>query len=178
MKFRRSFSLALAGLLAAPLLAAPAFAQDKQQQPKPEIKNFGSWSTRCDAGKRTAETCHAFVDVRIGEDKKQRILYMGVGYNPSEKGQLFMFSMTPLGSVLPGGVKYELDGKEMAKSGYAYCLPTGCQAEHKLSAENVQGLKAGNELKVSFVVLGKGPVTVPVKLDGFTAATNDLPKPE
>lgn len=178
MKFRRSLSLLIAGLLATPLLATGAFAQDTQQAPKPEIKNFGSWSTRCDEGKRTAETCHAFVDVRIGQDKKQRILYMGVGYNPGEKGHLFMFSMTPLGSIIPAGVQYELDGKEMAKSGYAYCLPTGCQAEHKLSDEDIKGLKAGKEVKVSFVILGKGPVAVPVKLDGITAAINDLPKPK
>jgi len=178
MNCRRLLSRAVAGLAIVPLLATGAMAQDKQEAPKPEIKNFGSWSTRCDNGQRTAETCHAFVDVRIGEDKKQRILYVGVGYNPGEKGHLFMFSMTPLGSVLPAGVQYELDGKEMAKSGYAYCLPTGCQTEHKLSDEDVKGLKAGKEIKVSFVLLGKGPVSVPVKLDGFTAATKDLPKPK
>lgn len=159
---------------------APAAKADAEAAPKPVIKRFGTWSTRCEEGtigvEKGKKACHAFVDVRAGE-KKERILYFGVGYVPNKKDELFAFAMTPLGSLLVPGVGINIDDKEKFGGPYAFCLPTGCQAEIKLDDNQVKALKSGKTMEVLFRLLGKGVVKAPIGLDGFSAAINSLPKP-
>ncbi len=186
MFFRRVALGALMMALIAPL--APAIAADATPAaagdnagPKPEIKQYGSWATRCDTNPKNAKQkeCHAFVDVRIGEDGKQRVLYLGVGYIPKKTdGSMFMFAITPLGTILPAGLGVDIDNSGKAKFGgpFIFCVPLGCQAEMPLKAENLKALKSAKEMEVAFKHAGKGDIKVPVKLDGFSAAIAALPK--
>lgn len=185
MFFRRVALGALMMALIAPL--APAMAADATPAaaadagPKPEIKKFGSWAMRCDTNPKNTKQkeCHAFVDVRIGEDGKQRILYVGVGYIPKKTdGSMFMFAITPLGTILPAGLGVDIDNSGKAKFGgqYIFCVPLGCQAEMPITTENLKALKSAKEMEVGFKHAGKGDIKVPVKLDGFSAAIAALPK--
>ncbi|HUD50149.1 invasion associated locus B family protein [Parvibaculum sp.] len=187
MFFRRVALGALLLALGTPL--APALAADAAKpaapaasEPKPEIKKYGSWATRCEVSPKDPKQkeCFAFVDVRI-EDGKQRVLYFGVGYIPKKTdGSMFVFAIVPLGTVLPAGLGVNVDNSPKPKFGgpYIFCIPLGCQAEMPLSAENLKALKGGKEMEVLFKHAAKGDIKVPVKLDGFGAAIAALPKPK
>lgn len=175
-----SAALLTVGLSSGAMAADPAPAQPTITAPtaKPTIKRFETWSTRCDEDPKTKKqvACHAFVDVRAGEDKRQ-VLYLGVGYVPNKDAELFAFAVTPLGSILPPGVGINIDEKEKFGGAYAFCIPMGCQAEIKLTDVQIKALKSGKSMEVLFRLMGQGVVKVPVELKGFSAALNSLPKP-
>lgn len=180
MSFRRLFSgvaaaafVAISGLV--PVQAQEAAGSDAK------VQNFGSWSTRCETADSGKEQCHAFVDVRIG-DEKQRVAYLGIGYSQKDVNKdgdqdLFMFAITPLGTFLPAGISWSVDGAEPFGQQYMYCLPGGCQTEILLTEERLKAIKSGKEMEVLFRIVGKGDVKVPVKLDGVTNAIAAVPAP-
>lgn len=145
---------------------------------KPVIKQFGNWSTRCEqyAGKPDSKRCHAFVDVRVG-DRKERILYMGIGYMPdAAPGTIFIFTVSPLGSVLPQGIEIVVDGTTKITAPFLFCAPIGCQAEAVLTPDQLAVLKKGQELEIIFNLVEQGEVRVPTKLEGLDKALASLPK--
>lgn len=171
-------AFALTANAADPAPAKPAAEAAAKPETKPVIKRFNVWGTRCDQDVKTKKLsdCHAFVDVRAGE-QKQRFMYLGIGYLP-KKTDLFAFVMTPLGTILPPGVGINVDDKVKFGGPFAFCIPLGCQAEIKLTDEQVKALKSGKQFEVLFRLMGQGVVKVPVKLDGLSAALADLPKPK
>ena len=186
MSFRRAALGAFVAAFLAPLMitqslaAEPAPAPAAQEAPKPVVKRFDVWSTRCDANPKDTKQkdCHAFVDVRIGE-QKERILYLGVGDIPKKTdGSLFIFAITPLGTILPPGIGVQIDGKTKFGGPFLFCVPVGCQAEAPLTAEQAKALKSGKQIEVVFKHAREGDVKIPIKLDGFSKAVADLPKPK
>jgi invasion protein IalB len=146
---------------------------------KEVVKHFDTWNTRCmeDQTTKALSACHAFVDVRLDEGKRQ-LLYVGVGYVPNKPDELFLFATTPLGTALAPGIEINVDEKLKMKGAYAFCLPVGCQAEVKLTDDQIKNLKNGSKMEVLFRLLGQGLAKVPIELKGFTAAVNSLPKPK
>lgn len=189
MNFRRLALGALAAILM-PLLAASAFAADAAKPaaptaaapaPKPIIKKYGTWSTRCDVNPKDAKKkeCFAFVDIRVAEGQgNERILYIGVGYLPKKPGELGAFGITPLGTLLTPGLGINIDDKVKFGAPFLFCGVGGCQADMPLTAEQVTALKTGKVATVLFRLIGRGDAKVPVKLDGFAAAIAALPKPK
>lgn len=180
MSLRRSLTGVSAALLV--MLSGLASLQAQEKEDNAKIQSYGTWSTRCEAVEGGAEQCHAFVDVRIGEEK-QRILYLGIGYgardvNNDGSKDLFMFAITPLATVLPGGIGWKIDDKEGFSQQFLYCLPAGCQTEILIDEDRLKALKAGKEMEVVFRLLRQGEVKVPVKLDGVSKAIAALPKPK
>lgn len=182
MTLRRS---AIRILLAAGLLgmgmSSMAIAADKTAAPTPVVKSFGTWNTTCQEQKadgKTVKNCHAFVDVRIGE-KKDRILYLGIGYVPGKKdGSLFMLAITPLGTVLPAGITFAVDDKPLVKAGFMVCSPIGCQMDLALTPAQVKTIRGGKLMGIEFTLAAQGGVKIPVKLDGVGKAIDSLPKPK
>lgn len=186
MLLHRAMLGLLLAVLVTPLVATTSMAAEPAkpaaaaEAPKPVVKRFGVWATRCDQDPKDAKhkECHAFVDIRVGEDK-QRVLYLGIGYVPKKTdGSLFLFAITPLGSVLQPGVGFNIDDKTKFGGPFLFCVPLGCQAEALLTAEEAKALKAGKQVDVLFRHLAKGDTKVPVKLDGLSKAIADLPKPK
>lgn len=183
MLFRRLLSGVAAAAVIAGAGVTSSLAQDAPSTAgsDADIKTFGSWSTRCEDNDAGKEQCHAFVDIRIGEEK-QRIAYLGIGYSQKDMdkdgGQdLFMFAITPLGTFLPAGISWTIDGGETFGQQFMYCLPGGCQTEILLTEERLKAIKAGSQVEVLFRLVGKGEVKVPVKLDGVSKAIAAVPVP-
>lgn len=187
MFLRRAALGFVVAVLMAPLIATPSTAAEPAEPaakaaeaPKPTITRFGVWATRCDQDPKDAKhkECHAFVDVRVGEDK-QRLLYLGVSYVPTKTdGSLFLFAITPLGTLLRPGVGFNIDDKTKFGGLFLFCVPLGCQAEAPLTAEETKALKAGMQIEVLFKHVVNGDAKIPVKLEGFSKAIADLPKPK
>lgn len=150
-----------------------------------KVQNFGTWSSRCETGETGVEQCHAFVAVGVGQEggQQQRVLYLGIGYGARDvdndgSKDLFMFAITPLGTVLPVGITWAIDGSEEFGQQYLYCLPGGCQTEILIDENRLKTLKSGKEMEVTFRLIRQGEVKIPVKLDGITKAISSLPKPK
>ncbi|MDX5492130.1 MAG: invasion associated locus B family protein [Alphaproteobacteria bacterium] len=184
MSLRRAFS----GVSLAAAIAVTAFAPAKAQDAGgngAKVQNFGTWSSRCETNDAGVEQCHAYVAVGVNDEggQQQRILYIGIGYGKRDadndgKNDLFMFAITPLGTLLPAGIAWDIDGKNGFNQQYLYCLPGGCQTEILLTEERVKAIKAGSQMDVAFRLVGRGDVKVPVKLDGVSKAIDSLPKPK
>lgn len=148
--------------------------------PPSTVENFGTWSTRCQPNPQTGkDVCHAFVDVRItNEEQKVRVLYLAIGYVPEEgKEGMFALALTPLGTLLPPGIGFQVDGQEKFGGPFAFCFSGGCQSDLLLTDEKIAQLRAGAELKVAYVDIRRGQIEIPVGLDGISKALDSLPKP-
>ncbi|WP_339829026.1 invasion associated locus B family protein [uncultured Parvibaculum sp.] len=176
----------ISGMAVAALLSSAgvfsANAQSATAAPEPQIQNFGTWSTRCDESQTGAKRCHAFVNVATGEQKKS-LLYLAIGYGPQDSdgdgdNELYLFAMTPLGTFLPSGIGWSVDGKEGFSQQFMFCIAGGCQTEILLSEERLKSMKTGNQMDVVFRLVGQGDVKVPVKLDGITKAIAAIPVPK
>lgn len=182
---RLSFSV-LCVVAALPFLfVSGASAQEAEAPPPSKIERFGTWSTRCQANAETGkDVCHAFVDVRIGSadndtedtNQKNRVLYLGIGHTPDGKA-MFSLAVTPLGTLLPKGLIFKVDENKEFGGAFAFCMPTGCQSDILLDDGKLKQLRAGSNLKITYTDIRRGPVEIPVALDGISAALNSLPKP-
>ncbi|ABS64701.1 Invasion associated locus B family protein [Parvibaculum lavamentivorans DS-1] len=183
MSIRRLITGVAAALMSvAGLIPANAQGAAGAEKSDAKIETFGTWSTRCEKNEAGAEHCHAFVDIRIGEEK-QRIAYLGIGYGPRDgnedgKQDMFMFAITPLGTFLPAGIGWSIDGAEPFGQHFMYCLPGGCQTEILLDDARLKALKGGKEMVMSFRIVGQGDAKVPVKLDGISKAIAAVPVPK
>ena len=184
MSLRRAFS----GVSLAAAIAVTAFSPAQAQGAGGDgakVQKFGTWSSRCETNEAGAEQCHAYVAVGVNDEsgQQQRVLYLGIGYGKRDadndgKNDLFMFAITPLGTLLPAGIAWEVDGKNGFNQQFLYCLPGGCQTEVLLTDERVKALKAGSQMEVTFRLVTRGELKVPVKLDGVSKAIDSLPKPK
>jgi invasion protein IalB len=179
----------ITGVAAAAFLSVasfvPASAQEAAPQAEPKIEKFGTWSPRCEKNSTGAERCHAFVGVASGPagEQQERVLYMGISYGPLDSDKdgnqdLLLFAIVPLGTFLPAGMTWSIDGKDDFSQQFVFCVPGGCQTEILLTDERLAALKKGNQLEVAFRLLAQGEVKIPVKLDGITKAIDSLPKPK
>jgi invasion protein IalB len=184
MSLRRAFS----GVSLAAAIAITAFSPARAQEAAGEgakVQKFGTWSSRCEKTNAGVEQCHAFTAIGVNDEsgQQQRVLYLGIGYGKRDadndgKNDLFMFAITPLGTLLPSGIAWQIDGKNGFNQQFLYCLPGGCQTEILLTEERVKAIKAGSEMEVAFRLVTRGEVKIPVKLDGVSKAIDSLPKPK
>lgn len=183
-----SLRRALSGVSLAAAIAITAYAPAQAQGAASDgakVQNFGTWSSRCESNEAGSEQCHAFVAVGVNDEsgQQQRVLYIGIGYGKRDadndgKNDLFMFAITPLGTLLPAGIAWEIDGKNGFNQQFLYCLPGGCQTEILLTEERIKAIKAGSQMEVAFRLVTRGELKVPVKLDGVSKAIDSLPKPK
>lgn len=184
MSLRRAFS----GVSLAAAIAITAFSPAQAQEAAGEgakVQKFGTWSSRCEKTNAGVEQCHTFTAIGVNDEsgQQQRVLYLGIGYGKRDtdndgKNDLFMFAITPLGTLLPSGIAWQIDGKNGFNQQFLYCLPGGCQTEILLTEERVKAIKAGSEMEVAFRLVTRGEVKIPVKLDGVSKAIDSLPKPK
>ena len=164
---------------------AGAAAQEAGAQadapPPSKVERFGTWATRCQPNPETKkDTCHAFVDVRIdaaGDDsQKARVLYLGIGYVP-DGSSMFTLAVAPLGALLPKGLVFKIDETKEFGGPFAFCMPSGCQADLLLDEAKLKQLRGGSKLKVTYTDIRRGLIEIPIGLDGISAALDSLPKP-
>ena len=139
-----------------PLTQAPA----EQQEP---------WSVNClkdDNGALTA--CQLSQHVLI-KKTGQRLLSVIVEPRPTKSGLSLLLVMSH-GVLLPAGIEIEASGIEQIKLKYRLSDKDGVYAATEMTDKLLQSMKAGNELKVTVLAASRQRVTIPVSLNGFSAA--------
>ncbi|MCH9674034.1 MAG: invasion associated locus B family protein [Gammaproteobacteria bacterium] len=141
-----------------------------------ESDAFKDWVKRCDAGAEKtqgdATGCYIAQNLVIKEGN-QRILLFTVA-KPPGKGPVAILTF-PLGIALPPGVVITVDGGQPQRFEIERCLQSGCKSAFPLDEEMIRAFKRGLVAEVVIRDAARSPVTIPVSLQGFTAAFASLP---
>lgn len=149
-------------------LAGPAAGQPSDGQ------TFKNWRVRCQKPEAAAPVqCHIFQTVVVSQTG-QPILYVAAGYPPEGAGGPTAFLTLPLGIHLPSAVTLRVDQGDPVAVPVEHCDRDGCHARLGLDRRLIASLQAGLVAHVGFRDGVGQPITVPVSLEGFTAAMKAL----
>lgn len=164
-------ALSAIAVLAA-LAVTPVAAQNAA--PKDTLKaTHGSWEVRCLSG---TDTC-AMSQVGKTDDGKRAILVtiQRVSGAKTQDGKPIPAAMTvqtPLGVLLPYGLRLKIDGDKVIPLPVTRCIQAGCVSQAPMLAEAVTKMKRGS--KAVFGYFLQNETLVNVSLNGFTAAYDSL----
>jgi invasion protein IalB len=153
---------------AQPQNGAPVLVQLKPEPSQPD------WTKVCgkDNGAKT-EVCYTTRD--FVTDKGQRIVAVAAYDAKGKKAQKTLRILTPLGFLVPPGLRITVDKGKPVAGRYATCLPHGCFAEATVKDDFVAALKKGATLNVSARNQAGAVVTFAVPTDGFAKAFDGPP---
>ena len=163
---RRRLSLA-AALLLLPLNAALA-----QDQAAEDLRQYQDWAVRCgpvDEGK-PVERC--LMTQFAGKDNKP-MAQATFAYEPKE-GRIVGQFTTPLGSVLPTGLRLKVDEGKEGRAPFQFCIPVGCRVVFPVKPEFIASMKRGNVLHMAFDLINGQTAKAGISLQGFSAALNAI----
>lgn len=166
----------LLGTLMLPSTAA-AQGSDQSQAASETVKaTHGAWEIVCASAQ--PELC---VMRQIGKTADgKRLLEVrvrkldGVKTKDGQAVPAAIRILTPLGTILPPGVKVSVDGSEPRTGLFEVCLPQGCIVEDPMSEEFLGRLKAGAVAKMTFGLIQQGETSIDLSLNGFTKAFGSL----
>jgi invasion protein IalB len=145
----------------------------QQQAPQQELRTtHGDWEIHCVMG---SDTCAM---QQVGETADgQRAMLVTIqrlaGVTAEGKNVPAAITInTPLGVLIPYGVRVKIDDGNVAPVPLLRCVPESCVARAPLADEAVEMFKKGSKATVGFFL--QNEVLVDISLNGFTAAYNDL----
>lgn len=129
-------------------------------------KSYGDWKGICEN-----DICAVVQTVSNKENTPVgRVIIRKVA---EAKNQPVMFITVPLGVNLHAGMGVAIDGKELKKTGFDFCDPSGCNVALPLTDDVQNKIKAGNKLQVAAFVADKQQ-TLEFSLKGSTNALKAL----
>jgi invasion protein IalB len=146
----------------------PVIVQLKPEPAQPD------WTKVCGKDERTkAEVCYTTRD--FVTDKGQWIFAAAVYDAKDKRAQKTLRILTPLGFLVPPGIRITVDKGQPVAGRYATCLPHGCFAEANVKDDFVTALKKGTSLNVSARNQAGAVVTFAVPTEGFAKAFDGPP---
>lgn len=147
-------------------------AQLQEQRPALESRaKHGDWEIVCGQAEGGGEEC--VMAQAVNNRETNRPVLAAMVMKPPAKDPILRLTV-PLGVLLPRGLNFEIDGREVGGTGFLYCLVEGCVTQVTLEAELVSSLKAGQKAIATVYRPDDQPLNVPLSLAGFTAAFNDF----
>ncbi|MEN3930365.1 invasion associated locus B family protein [Microvirga sp. W0021] len=175
MLFRKAIRTLLLGLTLPVLFSASAYAQGAA--PGSDMSNgkaYGAWKVKCDTPPGSAsERC--IVVQNVVDDQSPDITLVVSIYKTADGKSQMMRVVAPLGVLLPSGLGLRIDETDIGRVGFVRCFTSGCAAEVRIEDGLLDQLKNG---KTAMFIVFKTPeqgVGVPIVLDGFSAAYDNLP---
>ena len=166
-------ALALTAALA--LLAPSASHAQDEDAGKPQ--QFQDWTVRCGpvttGDGKPVNRC--VMNQVTGRDNKPMAL-VEFTHDPDKDRIIAQFT-TPLGSVLPTGLRLKVDEGEEGRLPYQFCLPLGCRVVFPTKPEFIASMKKGNVLHMSFDLINNQTANAQISLQGFTSALKAISKP-
>lgn len=134
---------------------------------------FGAWTVRCEkVDDATAQACIMQQNLVL-KGGGQPVLQFTLGIAPGDEGPTVVLKV-PLGIYLPPGLSLQIDQAAPTVLPLETCDPDGCQAVIKLRAQTLAALRGGRGLTVTFHDAERRPLSMPLSLDGFSAAFDAL----
>lgn len=166
-----------ASCLAGLAMTTPALAQETQQaagaQPEQVLKStHGAWEIYCLKG---TETCGMQHVGKTADDKRALVITVERLAGVTADGKSVAAALTvrtPLGTLIPYGVRVKIDDGEVHPVNLVRCVPNSCLARAPLTEQDVALFKQGSQATFGFFLTEE--VLVNVSLSGFTAAYESL----
>ncbi|MBP7240983.1 invasion associated locus B family protein [Amaricoccus sp.] len=169
---------------AAPAEAAPAAAPAQPAapaapvappQPQIEVTKHGDWELGCVTGTKNCEMQQVALDNTKNPVVLARVLKLPAGAD----AQALMIFNTPLGTLLPSGLSFQIDTAQAAVLPFEWCVQEGCVVRLGLREPDVAAMKRGQTVKmiVTSIANPQVPVELTLSLSGFTAAYDALVVP-
>lgn len=155
------------------LLGSACCAPLAQQAPAVDESSHGAWTLRCEQvdGDASAECImHQNLVLKTGG---QPVLQFAIGLAPDDDTPTVVLKL-PLGIYLPPGITVRIDDGQPATFPVERCDPDGCQAIMKLRPATVRQLREGQRLEIIVHDSERVPLTMPLSLDGFARAFDEL----
>ena len=112
---------------------------------------------------------------RVSVQETGQVLFNVTVRSPLEAGQTpYLDIVGPLGFYLVDGLTMTVGTRPFAKLPIVRCDANGCYAGAVLSADQLNQLKQGDALRISFAPKAGQGAQVDVPLAGFTAAFNSI----
>ena len=168
-------AVAAAAFLASLSAAGAAQAQAPQQQQAPEqvlTATHGAWELHCIEG---TETCAMQQVGETGDGRRALLVTVQRLAGVTAEGRPVPAAITvntPIGVLIPYGVRVKVDQGNVAPVPLLRCLPDNCAARAPLAQEAIDQFKRGSTATFGFFL--QEEVLVEVSLNGFTAAYDAL----
>jgi invasion protein IalB len=158
--------------LAAGLFASPLAAQDTYRSPSSEIE-VGDWSLECFADSNvTPKTCQAYHRVLMN-NATQIALVAAFTLPKNSTGLLYQIAL-PLGIDILTGVTLTVDIDYSVRLPITRCTMQGCLLEGILTDAPFDALMQGKNGTLTIQIPGQGALAIPMSLNGFSEAINQI----
>lgn len=150
------------------------FSSSAGAQAKDVLKEtHGDWEIRCIEG---TGTCAMSQVGKTGDGKRALLVTVqrlaGASAEDGTAVPAAMTVQTPLGILLPYGVRLKIDSDQVVPLPLSRCVPAGCISQAPMLDEAVGKMKKGTKAVYGFFL--DKEVLVNVSLRGFTKAFNSL----
>jgi len=191
----RALATTSAGILAATLVAAPAWPQQQpkapaqKQAPAPQKQApaaqpaqpaqqqaggdqpqlmYSPWMKVCGKGPDTnnKQVCVITKDGRLENGMPVAIVQL---FEP-EGGQKVLRVTVPLGIQLSHGTRMLIDQGQPTQSPYNICFPVGCMADYQVTDDLIAQMKKGQNIIVQAINMQGTPISLPLPLNDFAKA--------
>ncbi|HUF55502.1 MAG TPA: invasion associated locus B family protein [Thermohalobaculum sp.] len=164
----------LGAALAAVMLGTGS-APAQEQTAGEVVATHGAWSVRCAGGE---ELC---IMSQVGKDASgKEVIELQLrkleGANAPDGTPVpaAIQIVTPLGVLLPAGVRIKIDAQQERAAPFQVCTPDGCVVRQPLSPGFLEELKAGANATITMVAVPQQEVPATISLTGFTNAFDAL----
>jgi invasion protein IalB len=157
--------------------------QQGQGQPAPPpsetIGTFGAWQVQCTElpKEQGGKSCGMIQNAKAEKDERAGLTI--IVSRPKRDGKTFtiMRIIAPIGVFLPNGIPVEIDGAALPnRMPYLNCAPRACFGQGEPGAETLTKFRKGTKATF-YLYAGPGNgIPVPVSLDGFGKAMDQLDK--
>jgi invasion protein IalB len=150
--------------------AAAATAANAQVEVKSE---HGFWKIICEKPPgATNEQC-GMIQMLRDETRGDLGLSITVLRPADRQGDLLRIQ-APLGVLLPKGIGLEIDGQSIGFADFARCFADGCFTDVPLDDKLIEALSSGKTAIFKFFLTPEEGVGIPVDLEGFADAYQNL----
>jgi invasion protein IalB len=148
-------------------------ASAQQQAVEQELRTtHGDWEIHCVKG---TDTCAMQQIGETAEGQRAMLVTIQRLAGVQAEGQDVPAAITvstPIGILIPYGVRVRIDDGNVAPVPLLRCLPESCAARAPLAQQAIDMFKKGSKATVGFYL--QNEVLIDISLNGFTAAYNDL----
>jgi invasion protein IalB len=138
------------------------------------LPTFGDWAKRCEKSPvgedgKQVEICYVFQNLS-NKENGQVIMQIRIGFAP-DKPEPIMIVTLPLGSLLPPGAGFLVEGGDPMKMPFLACGREGCTTVGQpINTKTLEAMKKGIQGAVRVALLNQQVLNLPVSLKGFTRA--------
>ena len=140
------------------------------------MTQHGDWEVGCLAGTTNCEMQQVAQDAEGNPVLLVRLVKLPAG---SDAPALAIFN-TPLGTLLPPGLGFQIDSSPAAALPFEWCVQEGCIVRLGLRDPDLDAMKRGRSVKLTVTSIAdpQEPVALELSLAGFTAGYDSLTAPD